>query len=106
MSQRLQNGVRLFNSGQYFECHEVLEEEWTTEQGPRRLFLQSLIHLAVGLYHAQRHNSAGAVRQLRKGLDKLADYLPSFEGIDTARLHRDALAALELIEAGNEEFEH
>jgi hypothetical protein len=54
------------------------------------------------LYHAQRNNPTGAVRQLRKGLDKLAGYLPSFEGVDTARLHRDALAALELIEAGAE----
>jgi len=42
----------------------------------------------------------GAGYQLRKGLKKLAAWLPSCEGIDTARLHRDALAALQRIEAG------
>jgi uncharacterized protein len=83
----------------------VLEEEWTPERGPRRLFLQSLIHVAVGLYHAERGNAAGASRQLRKGLRKLAGYLPACEGIDTARLHREALAVLERIEAGAEGFE-
>lgn len=105
-SDRLQSGVRLFNNRQFFECHEVLEEEWTPERGPRRLFLQSLVHLAVGLYHSQRGNSEGASRQLRKGLRKLAGYLPCCEGIDTARLHRDALVTLERIEAGAETFEY
>ena len=97
----LAEGIRLFNDGHYFECHEVLEEEWTPERGPRRLFLQSLIHMAVGLYHAGRGNPVGASRQLRKGLRKLSNYLPSCEGVDTARLHRDAVAALERIESGD-----
>lgn len=102
----LQAGIRLFNNRQFFECHEVLEEAWTPERGPRRLFLQSLIHLAVGFYHTQRHNPTGASRQLRKGLHKLAGYLPSCEGIDTARLQKDAIAVLERIEGGAERFEY
>lgn len=97
-------GIRLFNEGRFFACHEVLEEAWTPERDPRRLFLQSLIHLAVGLYHWQRGNPAGASRQLHKGLRKLAGYLPSCEGVDTGRLDRDARAALERIEARAEEL--
>lgn len=99
-SERLESGIRLFNSRHFFECHEVLEEEWTPERGPRRLFLQALIHLAVAFYHEQRGNPVGAVRQLRKGLRKLAPYLPVCDGIDTERLHREALAALDRIESG------
>jgi uncharacterized protein len=100
MDELLQRGIRLFNDGEFFQCHEVLEEAWTTEQGPRRLFLQALIHVAVGFYHWERANAAGASRQLRKGLQKLSAYVPSWEGIDTARLHREILAALHQIEAG------
>ena len=70
------------------------------ERGPRRLFLQALIHLAVGLYHSQRGNPMGADRQLQKGLQKLAASLPSYEGIDTARLYQESRQALEQIEAG------
>jgi predicted metal-dependent hydrolase len=98
--ERVVHGIELFNTGQFFVCHEVLEEVWTPERGPRRLFLQSLIHLAVGLYHWERHNSDGAIRQLRKGLRKLAAYLPECEAIDTARLHADALRALDAMERG------
>jgi hypothetical protein len=64
------------------------------------MFLQALIHLAVAFYHWERGNPAGAERQLNKGLGKLALYLPSCEGIDTERLHREACAVLRQIEAG------
>jgi len=100
VDELLQRGIRLFNVEEFFQCHEVLEEAWTPEHGPRRLFLQALIHLAVGFYHCQRTNPVGAGHQLRKGLGKLAAYLPSWEGVDTARLHREARAAREQIEAG------
>lgn len=96
----LRRGVTLFNAGEFYECHEVLEEAWTPERGPRRLFLQSLIHLAVGLYHWQRGNPTGAASQLQKGLDKLGGYVPACEGIDTARLYRDAVLSLAQIESG------
>ncbi len=99
-SAHLQTGIELFNRHEFFTCHEVLEELWTPQQGPRRLFLQAIIHLAVGLYHDQRGNSQGAVRQLQKGLRKLAGYLPACEGIDTGRLYRESLAVLEQMLAG------
>ena len=72
MNERLQHGVQLFNNRDFFQCHEVLEEAWLPERGERRLFLQALIHLAVGFHHCERGNPVGAERQLRKGLNKLA----------------------------------
>jgi predicted metal-dependent hydrolase len=101
----LERGIHLFNAGEFFECHEVLEEEWTPERGPRRLFLQSLIHVAVGLYHAGRGNPVGASRQLRKALRKMAVYLPVYEAVDTDRLYRDTVEALSRIEAGEQPSE-
>ena len=102
MHDRFREGLRLFNHGEFFECHEVLEEVWTPERGPRRLFLQALIHVAVGFYHHGRDNPVGAVRQLRKALRKLAAYLPECEGIDTARLYQEAEAVLRQIESGSD----
>jgi predicted metal-dependent hydrolase len=98
MDPLLQHGIALFNRGEYFECHEVLEEAWTPERGARRLFLQSLIHMAVGFYHHQRGNPEGASRQLRKGLRKLGAYLPVCERVDTARLEREVRLVLREIE--------
>lgn len=101
MDPLLERGMALFNRRQYFECHEVWEAAWTPERGPRRLFLQSLIHIAVGFYHSERGNPVGASRQLRKGLRKLSGYLPAWEGIDTARLEAEVQAVLLEIEVGS-----
>src|ERR1700730_4656993 len=89
------HGIELFNRQSFFECHEVLEELWKPERGPRRLFLQSVIHLAVAFYHHQQRTPAGTERQLRKGLKKLAGYLPEHEGVNTAKLYHDGLTFLE-----------
>jgi predicted metal-dependent hydrolase len=78
----------------------VLELAWTPERGPRRNFLQGLIHVAVGLYHHRRGNPVGASRQLHKALRKLGGYLPVCEGVDTGKLHSEAAAVLSSIESG------
>jgi hypothetical protein len=87
---RLGRGVELFNRGEFFDSHEVLEEAWRGEEGEAKLFLQALIHMAVGMYHWERGNRLGAGRQFEKGLRKLARFPPDYAGIDTRRLHRDA----------------
>jgi predicted metal-dependent hydrolase len=94
------HGIELFNRQAFFESHEVLEDLWRPMRGPRRLFLQGVIHLAVGFHHHQQANPTGAERQLRKGLKKLAGYLPEFDGVNTALLYREALACLEAIVSG------
>ncbi len=99
MDPLLQQGIHLFNHSEFFECHEVLEAAWTPEINPRRLFLQSLIHFAVGFYHHQQNNQIGALLQLRKGVAKLTPYLPARESIDTARLLKEIQIALALIES-------
>ena len=93
-------GIELFNAGEFYECHEVLEDVWRPSRGEERYFLQALIHFAVGFYHHQQGNRIGAELQLRKGLSKLAGYLPVFDGVNTAQLYRAGLVALEKIEAG------
>src|SRR4051812_45164457 len=94
------HGIELFNAGEFFECHEVLEDLWRPCQGEERFFLQALIHYAVGFYHHQQGNPLGAELQLRKGLRKLAGYLPAFQGVNTARLYLEGQAALETVLSG------
>ncbi len=98
----MRRGIDLFNRGEFFDCHEALEEIWTPARGPKRLFLQALIHFAVGFYHHQRKNREGAERQLRKGLKKIGAYLPEFEGVDTARLRAQVERRLQTIERGGQ----
>jgi len=87
----LQQGIALFNEGAYFEAHEVLESAWMKAAPADRFFLQAVIHMAVAWHHATQGNPPGALRQVHKGLKKLAGYLPRREEVDTLALYRDAI---------------
>jgi predicted metal-dependent hydrolase len=100
MEAGLEQGIAHFNAREYFQCHEVLEDVWLGESGPRKQFLQSIIHFAVAFHHARRANPLGAVRQLRKGIAKLARYLPAYEDVDTSRLFDEGLRCLAALEQG------
>jgi uncharacterized protein len=82
----LRVGVHMFNAGEYFEQHEVLEELWRAEPGPIRELYQGILQVGVGCYHLQRGNYHGAVTLLDRGLARLATVAPNASRIDVAGL--------------------
>lgn len=91
LHRALAEGVRLFNQGAFFECHEVLEEVWLQETGPDKDFLQGLIKAAAAFHHFQRGTYQGMLNLLRASRDTLAPFAPARHGVELAAL----LTALE-----------
>lgn len=79
-------GIRLFNSGAYFEAHEVLEDVWRAAPVPEKTFLQGLIQVAVGLHHHSKGNVVGARSLLGRAARNLASYPDDFGGIQLPEL--------------------
>jgi predicted metal-dependent hydrolase len=99
--ERFAEGIKKFNSGSFYECHDILEDVWFDVRGPSRRFYQGLIHLAVGFYHiVERENPKGALSQLSKGVDKLNDFIPGFQGIELSALLNKINKCIELIKKG------
>ena len=96
----LRLAVTQFNQGQYWQCHETLEEIWISEEYPLRLFYHGLIKAAVGLLHLERHNYLGASSKLRDAEFTLTPFCPNTMGIDIAKLLDDIKRRLELIDSG------
>ncbi len=71
--------VRLFNSGAYWESHEVLEAPWRENRSD---FYHGLILLASALVHRQRSNDHGVLAQLDKAEPILRGFRPHYLGID------------------------
>lgn len=84
------SGVRQFNQGRFFDCHDTLEDVWSGVRGPGRDFLQGLIQVAVAFHHLGRGNRAGAASLLGKALKRLEPYPDGYFGFDLA-VHRAAL---------------
>ena len=46
-----------FNGGEFWECHETLEDVWRETPYPFRLFHHAVIKTAVGFHHLTRPQS-------------------------------------------------
>jgi predicted metal-dependent hydrolase len=87
MSSLLAEGVELFNSGRYWEAHEVWEREWTPDRkGPDSGFYKGLIQIAAGCLHYSRRNRRGAINKWRSGAEYLRPYLPQHKGLSLGPL--------------------
>lgn len=94
----LLRAAELFNKKLYFECHDLLEEAWSEAKGEDREFLQSLIHVSVGLYHVAAGNHKGAQSLLGQGISGLQPFLPERHGLDLVTLVAGARRCLEKTE--------
>jgi predicted metal-dependent hydrolase len=83
-----------FTAGLFFEAHEHLEHRWhQLPPTPTKRFVQGIIQISVGFHHAMRGSYQGAVNQLGKGLEKLAEAPGDALGLDRDRFLRDVEAA-------------
>lgn len=100
----LERGLELIRTGEYFEAHEELEDEWREAPDAERDFLQGLVHVAVAWLHAGRGNRPGCERQLEKALRRLDGYGPTHRGVDLEVVREDVEHARELALAGSLEL--
>jgi len=75
--------VALFNSGDWYPCHDGFEELWHQTLGPDRDVLQSFLQIAVAHLHLERGNRRGATLLLGEGLGRLAPF-PLFASVSTS----------------------
>lgn len=91
-------GIEEFNRGEFYECHEYLEEAWMQEPRRIRFLYQGILQVGVGFYHQQNGNWRGATGLLRNGTARLKEFEPDSMGIDVARLVRESEQCLKVLE--------
>jgi uncharacterized protein len=84
VADRLESGLGLLRSREYFEAHEELELAWRAAETQERDFFQGLVHVTVAWYQAGRGNRPGCERQLEKAERRLRRYAPARRGVDVA----------------------
>lgn len=55
-------GIRLWNQGAWFACHEAFEALWMAEAEQHKDVYKALIQMAAAMHHAERGNNTGAAR--------------------------------------------
>jgi uncharacterized protein len=74
-----------FNEGDYYTCHDLLEEIWLTEKS--NLFLKGLLQMTVAIYHYEYGNVKGARLMMNAGFQYIQKYRPHYWGVDLEKVH-------------------
>ncbi|MEX2502978.1 MAG: DUF309 domain-containing protein [Trueperaceae bacterium] len=90
-----EEGRRLFDAGDYWDCHEALEGAWLGADGTERRFLAGVILLAAALHKARAMgHPRGGRRNYAKALRHLAVVPDAYAGVDVRELEARVHAAL------------
>ena len=102
-SSEFELAIALFNSGDYYACHDTLEEIWHNAWHSDRAFYQGILQVAVGLYHLNNHNWQGAAILLGEGTSRLPAYLPEYQDIDVESFLIDSVTVLRTVQTNGKE---
>ena len=91
-------GIEEFNRGQFYECHEYLEDAWRAESRQVRYLYQGILQIGVGFYHQENGNWRGATGLLKSGIARLNEFEPETLGLDVTRLVRESERCLRELE--------
>jgi uncharacterized protein len=92
-------GLLLFNQGEYFEAHEVLEAAWRRDQTPGRWLYQGILQVGIAYLQIERGNYTGALKMFLRA-ERWLDPLPDqCQGVQVAQLRQDAQRAQAALKA-------
>ena len=87
MDARLREGIRLFNAGEFFQSHEILEEFYRESEPAHKPFLEGLIQLAAAFrLYADFDEIKGPVRMIYQAVIRFENYGPTYLGIRVKEL--------------------
>lgn len=69
-----------FNEGDFYTCHDLLEEMWMEDKS--NLFLKGLLQMSVAIYHYSYGNVKGTRLMMKVAHEYLQSYRPKHWGLD------------------------
>ena len=99
---RFEIGMKLFNSCQWYQAHDVFEEIWHETGGPERQLIQGILQVAVAQVHLENSNTNGATILYGEALGRLKRYQLNNLGLDIEGLCKCISRRLEFLQIGND----
>ncbi len=86
MDLKLRKFIKEFNSKEFFEAHETLEELWNETEGDLRKPIQAFIQITAALHLITQSRYDGAVTVLKRARVNLQNFARKFFDIDPVLL--------------------
>ncbi|GJM41576.1 MAG: hypothetical protein DHS20C20_18580 [Ardenticatenaceae bacterium] len=99
-------GIALFNQGEYYKCHDALEEAWKQDKSPARELYRGILQVGIAYYQIQRGNYRGGMKMLLRLRQWLEPLPPVCRGVHIAKLRQNAAEVQAILtELGPEKIE-
>ncbi len=82
----LLQGIAEFNRGEFYQCHDTLEELWAAESQPIRHLYQGILQIGVTFYHLRAQRYRPVVSLLTTGSNYLTPFAPVCMGVNVSKL--------------------
>ena len=96
-------GLHLFNTREYFEAHEALEDAWNAEEGTAKNLYRGILQTAVVYLHITRENYQGAVKVYERSKKWFAGIPSACKGIHVRELRENAETVMKEVQRLGEE---
>ena len=99
---RFEVGMKLFNSCQWYNSHDVFEEIWHETGGHERQLIQGILQVAVAQVHLENGNLNGATILYGEALGRLKKFHLTNFGLDIEGLSNCVSRRLEFLQIGKD----
>lgn len=86
MDSKLRKFINEFNSKDFFEAHETLEELWNETEGKLKKPVQALIQISAALHLITLSRYEGALTVLKRARKNLQDSTTELHGVNIEAL--------------------
>jgi predicted metal-dependent hydrolase len=90
-------GIEKFNRGEFYDCHDDLEEAWRQDESAVRDLYRAIVQVAIAYYQIEKKNYRGAVKMFLRVRQWLNPLPERCRGIDIAQLRQDVFVAHEAL---------
>ena len=99
---RFEIGMKLFNSCQWYNSHDVFEEIWHETGGYERQLIQGILQVAVAQVHLENGNLNGATILYGEALGRLKKFHLANFRLDIEGLSKCVSRRLEFLQVGKD----
>lgn len=93
LPQAAREAIALFNAGEYYRQHDLLEALWVETESPVRDLYRAILQVGIAYYQITQGNYRGALKMFLRSVQWLNILPDACQGVDVAALKADAYRA-------------
>jgi len=99
LDPRFYSGIQNFNSGNFYEAHDLFEDLWHECDEPKRRWIHGIVQISVAMHHHSTGNLNGSLLLLAEGISRMRRAQISPIGFKEGEFLEPCLEILKLLQA-------